>query len=273
MLKRVMSTDSQLWSQLQHSLQQINTTRVDLWQDDPQVLSGVHLEILLVFGVLRDTRPGSLGWGTHDAEDAHKLIFVCSARKERSSSIHLRHDAAGRPDVDACVVCSAPKQHVRCSIPERDNFVGERIDWDTKCSCQAKVGKLKLTFVVDEQILGLQVAVEHSVCMAVVDTLEQLMHKRFDGDWVQCSPIALRIHVFLQILIHIFEDKHELILSVNDIVEAKKVLVLQFFHQRDLTYGCRWRAFLRVEMNFLQRNQFPSLSISSFENSGVGSFS
>jgi hypothetical protein len=54
--------------------------------------------------------------------------------------------------------------------------------------------------------------------MAEVNALEELVHERFDGDRGQCSSLALCVHILLQILIHIFEDQHELVLGVDDIV-------------------------------------------------------
>ena len=52
MLKGVMGANSQFGPQLQHALEEINATGIDLRQDSPQVLRGKHLEILLVLGVL-----------------------------------------------------------------------------------------------------------------------------------------------------------------------------------------------------------------------------
>lgn len=71
MLQRIVSTDAQLGSQLQHPLQQVDAAGVDLRENLPQVLRGVHLEVLLVLGELRDAGPGALRGRAHDAEDAH----------------------------------------------------------------------------------------------------------------------------------------------------------------------------------------------------------
>lgn len=80
-LQGVVSTDSKLRSELQHSLEQIYACRVDGGEDVAKVLGGIHLEGWLIFGQLRDARPGSLCRGAHDAEYPDNLVFVCGAGK------------------------------------------------------------------------------------------------------------------------------------------------------------------------------------------------
>lgn len=52
--------------------------------------------------------------------------------------------------------------------------------WYTKGTRQTKIGQLEVTLLVDEEILGLQIAVEHSVSVAVSDTLAELAHEFLD---------------------------------------------------------------------------------------------
>jgi hypothetical protein len=162
------------------------------------------------------------------------LVFVGCSGEEGTSSVHLCHDTTCRPDVNAGVVGAAAEENIRGSIPEGYDLVGECVDGYSEGSGETKIGEFELAFVVDEEILRLEIAVEDSVRVAEVDALEELVHEGFDGDGGQCSSISLSVHVLLQILIHVFEDQHELVLSVNDIVEADDVLVLQLLHQRDL---------------------------------------
>ena len=54
--------------------------------------------------------------------------------------------------------------------------------------------------------------------MAKSNALEQLVHEGFNGDVVQLTTGAAGVHVLLQVLVHVFKDEHELILSVYDIV-------------------------------------------------------
>ena len=266
MLQRIMGTDPQLGAELQHSLQQIDTAGIDLREDLTEILGSVHLEVLLVFGELRDSGPGALRGRAHDAEDAHQLVFVGSAGEERAAAVHLGHDATSGPDVDAGVVGAGTEEDVWGAVPQRHDFVGEGVDRDAEGSGETEIGELELAFVVDEEILRLEIAVEDSVRVAEVDALEELVHEGFDGDGRQCSSISLGVHVLLQILIHVFKDQHELVLGMNDIVEADDVLVLQLLHQRDLADCSRGCAFFGIEVDLFQSYQFPSLPVSSFED-------
>lgn len=175
-----MSADPQLWSQLQHALQEIEADRVDLRENHAQVLGGVHLEVLLVLRVLGDPRPGALRRRAHDAEDPDELVFVRRAGEEGPPGVHLGHDAAGGPDVDAGVVRAAPEEDIRGAVPEGDDFVGEGVDGYAKGARKTEIRELELAFDVDEQILGLQVAVQDSVRVAEIDAQEELVHEGLD---------------------------------------------------------------------------------------------
>lgn len=56
------------------------------------------------------------------------------------------------------------------------------------------------------------------------------MHEGLDGDGVERSAVASRVHVSLQIRVHVLENEHELALGVDDIVEGEDVGVLQLLH-------------------------------------------
>ena len=266
MIQGIMSANSQLRSQLQHSLEQINAGRINLREDDAEILCSVHLEVLLVFAVLRDSRPGALGRCAHDAEDAHELIFVRRAGKERTSGVHLGHNAACGPDVDAGVIGTTSEEDVRGAVPESYDFVGEGVDWDTEGSRETEICKFENALVVDEEVLGFEIAVEDSIRMTEVYTLEELVHERFYGNGIECAAVALSVHVLLQIFVHVVEYQHEFVFGMNDIVKADYVLVLQLFHKRDLADCSRGCAFFGIEVDFLERYKLAGLSISTFED-------
>ena len=171
MAQRILGTNPHLRSELQHPAEQIEAQLIDLRQNQPQILRGVDVEIRLILWKLADAGPGPLRRGAHETEDFLELVFVGGAGEERAARVHFRHDAAGRPDVDAGVVGARAEQDVRRAVPERDHFVAERVDGDAERSCQPEIGKLELPFVVDEQVLGLQVAVQDAVFVAEGDAL------------------------------------------------------------------------------------------------------
>lgn len=67
-------------------------------------------------------------------------------------------------------------------------LVCERPDWNAKSSSQPKVGKLEgVGAAVDEQVLRLQIPMQHSVRVAVCCALEDLVHVR-----LQCQEPTKR---------------------------------------------------------------------------------
>ena len=91
---------------------------------------------------------------------------------------------------------------------------------------------------------------KNAVLVAEVNTLKQLVHEALDSWGLEGTTLAIRVHVSLEVTIHVFEDKHELVLGVDDIVEADNVLVFELFHERYFADGCRRGALFGVEVDF-----------------------
>lgn len=166
-----MGANPQLRTQLQHALQQVNATRVDLRQDGTQVLRVEDLQVRLVLGKLADAWPRALGGSAHDAEDTDQLVLVGGAGEQRAARVHLRHDAAGGPDVDAGVVGARAEEDVGGTVPQCHDLVGEGVDGDAEGAREPEIAELELALGVDEEVLRLQIAVQHAVCVAKVDAL------------------------------------------------------------------------------------------------------
>ena len=49
-------------------------------------------------------------------------------------------------------------------------------------------------------------------------------------------------------------------------MKGDDIFMFELFHQGDLTDGSRRGAFFGVKMDFLERNEFASLTITSFEH-------
>ncbi len=177
MPQRLERRDPHLRSQLQHPTDQIQADLIDLRQEHAQVLRGVDVEVGLVFGKLADAGPGAFRRRAHDAEDLLELVLVRGAGEEGAARVHFGHDAAGGPDVDAGVVGARAEEDVRGAVPEGDDFVGEGVDGDAEGAGEAEVGEFELAFVIDEEVLRLQVSVEDAVVVAEGDALEELVHE------------------------------------------------------------------------------------------------
>ena len=140
MSQRLLGRDTHLRPQLQHATQQVEPERVDLGENQAQVLCGVDVGIGLVFGELGDARPGTLRGRSHQAEDFLELVFVGCAGEEGSAGVHFGHDAASGPDVDAGIVGAAAEEDVGSAVPEGDDLVGEGVDWDAEGAGEPEVG-------------------------------------------------------------------------------------------------------------------------------------
>ena len=59
--------------------------------------------------------------------------------------------------------------------PRPTNLVGVGADGDAERAREAEVGQLQLALAVNEQVLGLEVAVEHAVVVAEGHAVEELV--------------------------------------------------------------------------------------------------
>lgn len=115
---------------------------------------------------------------------------------------------------------------------------------NTKGACKPKVCQLQIARLIDEQVLRLEISVEDTMSVAIVNSTKQLIceflqwvwrHRqnrasvRENGDlpetthsdnlWSHAFRCARHyIHVFLQVEVEEFEDEVQLRLLVNDIV-------------------------------------------------------
>ena len=87
---------------------------------------------------------------------------------------------------------------------------------------------------------------EDAVVMTECDALEELVHKGFDSDVVECAAVPSGIHVFFEVLVHVLEYKHKLVFCMDHIIERHDVLMLQLLHQGDLADRGGGCSFLTV---------------------------
>lgn len=135
-------------------------------------------------------RPVGFGGSTEDAEDLEDLINLRVTREERLASSHLSEDAANRPHVDTSRVLATTEQDLGCAVPESDDFVGVGAERDTKCASQTKIGQLQVAFLVDEQVLRLEITMEDAVGVAVASALEKLEGELLDLQWRVSTSIV-----------------------------------------------------------------------------------
>lgn len=112
-----------------------------------------------------------------------ELVFVRGTWEKRTAGVHLRHNTPCAPDVNRGIVSSRAEKDIWCAIPQGHDFIGEGVNRDAECSGETKIGKLEYTLRVYEQVLRLQISVQHPVVMTECDTAEELVHETPDGGW------------------------------------------------------------------------------------------
>lgn len=137
-------------------------------------------EAALEVGEGRDTRPVGFGRSAQNAEDLEDLIDLRVTREERLAGSHLGEDAANGPHVDTSGVLATTEQNFGRAVPESDDLVGVSAERNTEGASQTEICQLQVAFLVDEQVLWLQVTVENAVGMAVARALEELKSELLD---------------------------------------------------------------------------------------------
>jgi hypothetical protein len=108
--------------------------------------------------------------------------------------------------------------------------------------------------------------VEDPVVVAKGNAAKELLHEGFDGDVVELTAVAARVHVLFEVFVHVFKDEHEFVFGVDDVVEGDDIFMLKFFHQGDFADSGRGGAFFGVEVYFFQGDELSGLAVAAFED-------
>lgn len=87
---------------------------------------------------------------------------------------------------------------------------------------------------------------EDLILVTKCGAFEQLEHEAAHRRGVEGAAIAVLIHVLLEILFAVLEDKDELCFGVNNVVEADNVDVLEFLHKGNLANSGGGRALFGI---------------------------
>lgn len=216
-------------------LQQVHAGRADVLDGRGEVVLGPAREGCLVVRQRGDAGPDFLCRCAQDAEHAEQLIDLRVALEQRLARCHLSEDAADGPDVDGARVALGSQQDFWSAVPERDDLVRVVADRDAEGAAQAEVGDLDHAFLVDQQVLRLQIAVEDAAAVA---------EEHCGGDLVEIAAHQLRVHhfvrrqrvhVLLQVHTQELEDQVQTIVLHQHILEQNDVRMFQFLEQRDFT--------------------------------------
>ena len=88
---------------------------------------------------------------------------------------------------------------------------------------ESEITQFQLTSFVDQQVLRLQISVKDAVVVTKGNGLQQLKHEALNNWCFQSTILAVVVHVFLQIRIHLL---HLLQKSLNILYEMKVLTIL-----------------------------------------------
>ena len=163
--------------------------------------------------------------GHNSPEDLEDLVNLRVTREEGLSCAHLGKDATDGPHVDASRVLTSTQENLGGSVPQGDDLVGVCAQRNTKGAGKTEIGELEVALLVDEEVLGLEIAVQDAVGVAVLDAIAKLEHELADdliakaelhqmrrralGQGLASTTIAHRksLHVLLEVEVEELEDE------------------------------------------------------------------
>lgn len=158
---------------------------------------------------------------------------------------------------------------------------------------ETEIGQLQVALLVNEQVLGLQVAVQNAVGVAVLDALTELEHELSDDIVTQTEVLEVRrralgeglatatvthgqgFHVLLEIEVEELENEVELVaVGVDDVEQADNVDILHLLEEGDLADSGAGNALIfGLETNLLERDDAAAVGqVSGFVDYAIGTF-
>jgi hypothetical protein len=95
--------------------------------------------------------------------------------EQRAAGDELGKDAANAPNIDRGGVVTRAQEDLGRAVPQGDHLVGVAAHGDAKRAGQTKVGQLERALAVNEQVVRLEVAVQHAPRVAIVNARQQLV--------------------------------------------------------------------------------------------------
>ena len=164
-------------------------------------------------------RPVILVRGAQNLENFEDLVDLGVSHEKWPTLDHFREDAACGPQIDTKTVCFLPEQDLWAPIPECNDLVRVRFDWQTKGSCQTEVRQLDvLSLGVDQQVLWLEIPMENPMLVQINQRLQNLVEKQLRllfGQWL----VALLLHVLFQVVFEVLKDQVQLVLTIDDLFQ------------------------------------------------------
>lgn len=123
-----------------------------------EVLFGPFGEGVLEVRKRSDAGPSIFSWRAHDSKDLKDFVNLAITREQRFAVDHFAKDTTNGPHIYASRVLTSTEKNFGSSVPQGNDFMSVGTKRDAKSTSKAKVGELEVTFLVDEQVLRLEIA-------------------------------------------------------------------------------------------------------------------
>lgn len=178
MLQRVLRSQSPLRIELQQSRRH-RLPLADVVQPrpaQPQLTRRVELQLMrLIPRQSRDARPVVLRGRAERSEYLIQLIVrIAHSREYGHAGNHLDEYTPDAPHVQRRRILGASEQNVRRAVPQRDDLVRIRMARDRLRPRQPEIGQFQLARLAYQQVLRLDVPMQHATLVAIRQPAEQL---------------------------------------------------------------------------------------------------
>mmetsp|Transcript_39239 Transcript_39239/g.103439 ORF Transcript_39239/g.103439 Transcript_39239/m.103439 type:complete len:321 (-) Transcript_39239:246-1208(-) len=222
----------------EHLLEQIDGLRVGVRVQGGEGdlgLLGERLDVLDCLRVLNDREIGRTRLA-ESLDDEPQLLQVVLAGEQRLAAEALGEDAAHRPDVDALVVGGVLDQQLRCAVPARDYIFRKLLrDGIVHTTGQPEIANFEVAILVDEQVVRLQVAMEHLGRVDGFEAAQDLVNEVLD---VVVGERLLGVDDVVQVSVHQLENKVNVLPLINlarrrqhDVAQVEDVLMREVLQQ------------------------------------------
>ncbi len=186
----------------------------------PQLGNGLPQHL----GVLEQQLLLLLGQGPQGLLDAVQLVDVVVPGEEGLSVDEFAQDAADCPDVD-CGPVPLSDQQLGGAVPAGGHILGQLVVAGGEGPGEPEVAELELVGRGEEDVLGLDVAVQHAVQVHEVQGPHQLVDYRPGELGLQAVGVVLQ--QVEQVLVKVLEDKVDPPLALEGLLELDHVLALK----------------------------------------------
>ena len=174
--ERLSRGDTLLGVEHEHALKQVDGIRLDaleaLLEWDWVAVRQRRDELQRVLGA--DGVDDVLWRRAKQVGDDGELVDVVLAREQGLSLDHLGEDAARGPDIHLDVVLLPCEHDLGCAVVTRRDVAGHLRILDTR---EAEIADLEVAVLVDQDVAGLEVAVDDARGVHVLETTQDLIQK------------------------------------------------------------------------------------------------